>query len=91
VLRRLLETIQHQTEPVTLTELGKRLEIEASALAPMIELLARRGLIDRWCGDLTAIGCDAGAGGSRCGGPSGCPLLGTGEAGPERRRPGDPG
>jgi hypothetical protein len=75
VLERLLDEIRNSDGPVSFADLSSRLEVERSALEPMLELLVRRGLLTEWMQKGCEVACSMGSCGSSCSGFDGCPFV----------------
>lgn len=75
MLQRLLSAIEQTTGPVSLDALSRRLEIERSAIEPMLALLERKGLLAGWTSAASDKACAGGACGSSCTGVEGCPFV----------------
>ncbi len=75
MLERLLANIQEASGPISFDELSSRLQVERSALEPMLDLLVRRGLLSEWINADTEVTCDGGACGTSCPGVQGCPFV----------------
>lgn len=75
MLQRLLTTIEQSAGPVSLDELSRRLDVERSALEPMLDLLERKRLLTGWTNADQYVACHGGACGSSCTGVDGCPFV----------------
>ncbi len=90
MLYQILEAIEQTNGPVSLDELSRRLQIEASALEEMITFWVRKGRLK----DTSVAGCSGGRRGCTCGAyPNGCVFSHTGprvitllDASPARER-----
>lgn len=78
MLERLLTSIKETSGPISFDELSKRLQVERSALEPMVDLLVRRGLLTEWTAAATDLACSSGACGTSCSGMQGCPFVAGG-------------
>lgn len=75
MLERLLARIRETNGPISFDDLSKRLQVERSALQPMLDLLVRKGLLAEWTGAGTNLACGGGACGTSCTGIQGCPFM----------------
>jgi hypothetical protein len=75
VLERLLAGIRETNGPISFDDLSKRLQVERSALEPMLDLLVRKGLLAEWTSGDAQVGCGGGACGTSCAGVQGCPFV----------------
>ena len=78
MLDRLLSTIRQTNGPISFDDLSKRLQVERSALEPMLELLVRKGLLTEWTSGEADVACGAGSCGTSCTGVQGCPFIAGG-------------
>lgn len=75
MLERLLARIRETNGPISFDDLSKRLQVERSALQPMLDLLVRKGLLAEWTEAGTNLACGGGACGTSCTGIQGCPFV----------------
>ncbi len=75
MLERLLSSIRETNGPISFDDLSKRLQVERSALEPMLDLLVRKGLLTEWTDAETDVACGSGACGTSCAGVQGCPFV----------------
>ena len=75
MLERLLAGIAETNGPISFDDLSRRLQVERSALEPMLDLLVRTGLLIEWTGGAAEVACGGGACGTSCGGVEGCPFV----------------
>ncbi len=76
MLHQILHEIERANGPMTLNELSRRLNIEASALQGMIEFWVRKGrLRDDEAAVNEATACTSGSCGDNCFGLSACPFT----------------
>ena len=78
MLERLLAGVRESNGPISFDDLSKRLQIERSALEPMLELLVRKGLLTDWTDGDAAVACGSGSCGTSCSGVQGCPFMAGG-------------
>ena len=78
MLDRLLASIREANGPISFDELSSRLQMERSALEPMLDLLVRKGLLADWNNSEAEVACGAGACGTSCSGMQGCPFVAGG-------------
>ncbi len=88
MLERLLASIRANNGPVSFDDLSKRLQVERSALEPMLELLVRKGLLTEWTDGAAAVACRSGSCGTSCSGMPGCPFVAGGMPRTLQIRPG---
>lgn len=87
-MERLLASIRATKGPVSFDDLSKRLQVERSALEPMLELLVRKGLLTEWTDGEAAVACGSGSCGTSCSGMQGCPFVAGGMPRTLQIRPG---
>jgi hypothetical protein len=76
MLHQVLHEIERANGPITLNELSRRLDMEASALQGMIEFWVRKGrLRDDEAATAEATACAPGGCGDSCYGLSACPFT----------------
>lgn len=75
MLQRLLSNIREANGPISFDDLSKGLQVERSALQPMLDLLLRKGLLTEWTDGDSDVACGAGACGTSCSGVQGCPFV----------------
>ena len=75
MLERLLSTLLEANGPVSFDDLSNRLHVERSALAPMLDLLVRKGFLTEWINSDTEVACGGRACGTSCLGIQGCPFV----------------
>ncbi|HID53206.1 MAG TPA: hypothetical protein EYP41_14380 [Anaerolineae bacterium] len=76
LLHQVLDEIEAATGPLTVNELGCRLDVDASALLPMIEFWVRKGrLRDEDTAVTEASTCATGNCGSSCAGANSCAYI----------------
>lgn len=73
MLRQVLQTVEATGGPITLSELSRRLDIDAGVLAGMLEHWARRGRLTLDGG--SACACAGGGGCGSCSGATACPFV----------------
>jgi hypothetical protein len=78
MLERLLASVRETNGPISFDDLSKRLQVERSALEPMLELLVRKGLLTEWADGEAAVACGSGSCGTSCSGVQGCPFMAGG-------------
>ena len=78
MLQRLLSGIEEANGPISFDDLSRRVQVERSALEPMLDLLVRKGLLIEWGQGATEVVCGGGACGTSCSGIQGCPFVGGG-------------
>jgi hypothetical protein len=78
VLQRLLAGIEEANGPISFDDLSHRLQVERSALEPMLDLLVQKGLLTEWRRGDTEVACGGGACGTSCSGVRGCPFVAGG-------------
>lgn len=75
MLKQVLAELENATQPLSLSELSQRLQIEPSALAGMLDFWVRKGRLQVLeSGDETSI-CPPDMCGGSCGGPQDCPFT----------------
>jgi len=77
-LERLLSSIRETSGPISFDDLSKRLQVERSALEPMLDLLVRKGLLTEWADGDNEVACGSGSCGTSCSGVQGCPFIAGG-------------
>ncbi len=76
LLHQVLAEIEAADGPLTVNELSRRLGVDASALAPMIEFWVRKGrLRDEDTAVAEEAACAAGACGATCAGTNNCVYV----------------
>ena len=76
LLHQVLDEIEAANGPLTVNELGRRLDVDASALAPMIEFWVRKGrLRDEDTAVTEEAACATGACGTTCAGANSCVYI----------------
>ena len=76
LLHQVLDEIEAANSPLTVNELGYRLDVDASALLPMIEFWVRKGrLRDEDTAVTEESTCAAGACGTTCAGTNSCVYV----------------
>lgn len=75
MLERLLSTIRKANGPISFDDLSSLLQVERSALEPMVDLLVRKGLLAEWSDAQPDVACGGGACGTSCSGVQGCPFV----------------
>ena len=75
MLERLLAGIRETNGPISFDDLSKRLQVERSALEPMLDLLVHKGLLAEWTSGDAEVACGSGACGTSCTGVQGCPFV----------------
>jgi len=78
MLQRLLSSIREAGRPISFDDLSNRLQVERSALQPMLDLLVRKGLLAESTDTGTNLACGGGACGTSCTGMQGCPFVAGG-------------
>ena len=78
MLERLLSSIREAGRPISFDDLSNRLQVERSALQPMLDLLVRKGLLAEWTEAGTNLACGGGACGTSCTGIQDCPFVAGG-------------
>ena len=73
MLRTVLDEIRQAQGPMTLAELSRRTHVAVTALEPMIDLLARKGLLEEPTPS-NAAPCHSGGCGTSCS-PAACPFV----------------
>lgn len=77
MLHQVLHEIERANGPITLNELSRRLDVEASALQGMIEFWVRKGRLrdDEAATAVATSSCTPGQCGDNCFGLSACPFT----------------
>ena len=90
MIKKILKEVRASGSTVTLDELSRKLQVEPSALAGMIDFLVQRGdlrldegtpssVCNCAAGKKNAaggyVGCSGGCHRPQCGGPAGCPFV----------------
>ncbi|MGZ8754570.1 MAG: FeoC-like transcriptional regulator [Acidimicrobiia bacterium] len=75
MLERLLSRIRETKGPISFDDLSKRLQVERSALEPMVDLLVRKGLLSEWTSGDAEVAYCGGACGTSCGVVDSCPFM----------------
>ncbi|MDH3260912.1 MAG: FeoC-like transcriptional regulator [Acidimicrobiia bacterium] len=78
MLERLLSSLREASGPISVDDLSNRLQVERSALQPMLDLLVRKGLLTEGTDVDTDVACCGGACATSCTGIQGCPFVAGG-------------
>ena len=74
MLAKLLSYVQESSGPVSFDELSRRLQIQRSAVEPMVDMLVQKRLLTEWVETDTGVVCGGRVCGTSCAGLRGCPL-----------------